>query len=90
MPASNSWTRKLMPDGSVRELPAFHQEVCGPEEKMLCFACGGGGYGDPARRDPGRVMAAVNRGWLSADIARRIYGVSLRYDDAAAEYVLAG
>ena len=90
MPASNSWTRKLSTDGSVQELPAFHQEVCEPGEKMLCFACGGGGYGDPARRDPGRVVATVNRGWLTADKAQQIYGVSLRYDDATAEYVVTG
>ena len=90
MPASNSWTRKLSTDGLVQELPAFHQEVCAPGEKMLCFACGGGGYGDPARREPGRVVATVNRGWLTAEKAQEIYGVSLRYDDAAAEYVVRG
>jgi len=64
--------------------------VCKPGEKILCFACGGGGYGDPARRDPGRVVATINRGWLTADKARQIYGVSLRYDNSVAEYVLAG
>ena len=57
---------------------------------MLCFACGGGGYGDPARRDPDRVVSTVNRGWLTADKAKEIYGASLRYDDAAAEYVVTG
>ncbi len=88
LPASASWTRKLTCDGGLLELPAFHQEVCKPGEKMFCFACGGGGYGDPARRDPVRVAATVNRGWLHADKARKVYGVALRYDAARAEHVI--
>ena len=70
------------------DLPAFHHEVCKPGEKMVCFACGGGGYGTPAEREPRRVVAAVNRGSLTPDKAREIYGVSLRYDGSAAEYRL--
>ena len=45
----------------MQELPAFHQEVCEPGEKMLCFACGGGGYGDPADETPA--------GWWRPSIA---------------------
>ena len=88
LPASGSWTRKLTVDGRLIELPAFHQEVFQSSEKMFCFACGGGGYGDPAKRDPARVAAMVNRGWLTADKAREIYGVTLRYDSASAEHVV--
>lgn len=89
MPASPSWTRKLGKDGLAQELPAFHQEICESGEKMLCFACGGGGYGEPAKRNAARVLATVNRGWLTVDRARDIYGLSVRYDEAAAEYSLA-
>ena len=59
-------------------------------EKMVCFACGGGGYGAPAERDPRRVVATVNRGALTPDKAREIYGVSIRFDEFTAEYRLVG
>jgi N-methylhydantoinase B len=36
---------------------------------------GGGGYGDPLRRDPERVAADVAQGLVSADVARSVYGV---------------
>ena len=87
-PAAGSETRKQGTDGSVVELPAFHQEVCRPGEKIVCFACGGGGYGDPAQRDPRRVLATVNRGWLSADKAAEVYGTTLRYNEATADWSL--
>jgi N-methylhydantoinase B len=38
---------------------------------------GGGGYGDPLRRDPERVARDVRIGYVSADVARRVYGVVL-------------
>jgi N-methylhydantoinase B len=38
---------------------------------------GGGGYGDPLRRDPERVAQDVRLGYLSADQARARYGVCL-------------
>jgi N-methylhydantoinase B/oxoprolinase/acetone carboxylase alpha subunit len=38
---------------------------------------GGGGYGDPLRRDPQAVLADVRNGWVSADAAGAEYGVAL-------------
>jgi N-methylhydantoinase B len=38
---------------------------------------GGGGRGDPRRRDPQRVLADVRNGWRSVSEAREIYGVVL-------------
>jgi N-methylhydantoinase B len=35
----------------------------------------GGGYGDPARRDPGAVRQDVRNEFLSVEQAREIYGV---------------
>ena len=86
--AAASETQKRRADGTLVDLPAFHQELCQPGEKIVCFACGGGGYGDPARRDPRRVVATVNRGWLSPDEAREVYGTALTYSQATAEYSL--
>ncbi len=48
---------------------------------MLAFP-GGGGYGDPADRDPGLVKRDLARGYISAETAARDYGLS--HDDIRA------
>ena len=50
--------------------------------------CGGGGYGDPSARDPGKVAAAANREWISAERAETAYGVSLRLAANGVDYVV--
>ena len=87
-PAQNTYSRKRLADGTVVELPAFHEEVCLPGETLEFFCCGGGGYGDPLKRDPNRVVATVNRGWLSAEKARAVYRVALTLDDATDLYIV--
>jgi N-methylhydantoinase B len=42
---------------------------------------GGGGYGDPIRRDPARVVRDVKNGIVTRERANEIYGVVLRDDD---------
>jgi N-methylhydantoinase B len=37
---------------------------------------GGGGYGDPQRRDRDRICADVMRGYVSPEAARDIYGLN--------------
>jgi N-methylhydantoinase B len=44
---------------------------------------GGGGYGDPKKRDPARVLNDVNEGYVSVEAARDIYGVALVERDGA-------
>jgi len=39
---------------------------------------GAGGYGDPAVRDPARVLVDVLEGYVSVDSARELYGVVIR------------
>ncbi len=41
---------------------------------------GGGGFGDPATREPERVVADVRRGYISRENALRDYKVALRGD----------
>jgi N-methylhydantoinase B len=41
---------------------------------------GGGGYGDPSRRDPERVLADVREGSVSPEAAEREYGVTVKPD----------
>ena len=43
---------------------------------------GGGGYGDPKRRDPERVRTDVMRGYISAKAAREVYGVANNADQS--------
>ncbi len=38
---------------------------------------GGGGYGDPKKRDPLRVAIDVRDGMVSSEAARKHYGVAL-------------
>lgn len=52
------------------------------EERAMVMirSAGGGGYGDPLERDPERVAADVEEGYVSGQAARQLYGVVLRPD----------
>lgn len=56
---------------------------------MVARCCGGGGYGDPLRRDPERVVDDVAEGWISRARAFEVYAVALTeagvFDGAATE-----
>jgi N-methylhydantoinase B len=43
---------------------------------------GGGGWGDPLKRDPGRVLADVRDEYVSVEGAARDYGVAIKGDPA--------
>jgi N-methylhydantoinase B len=49
-------------------------------QKVRLETPGGGGFGDPAMREPERVVADVRRGYISRENARRDYKVVLRRD----------
>jgi N-methylhydantoinase B len=42
---------------------------------LLAFP-GGGGYGDPSERDPAMVKRDLAHGYISADVAENLYGLS--------------
>lgn len=44
---------------------------------MVCELGGGGGYGDPLQREPGKVERDVENGWVSLESAAKDYGVCL-------------
>ena len=75
--AKASYSRRINGNGAAEDLPAFAEEVIAAGSKIEFTACGGGGYGAPERRDPARVVASVNRGWLSREMAERVYKVAL-------------
>lgn len=69
------------PDGTVKEWGS--KEIVFPiPVGTVCESLngGGGGYGDPRRRDPKRVLAEVRDGLLSIEKARASYGVAVRDD----------
>lgn len=51
---------------------------------------GGGGWGDPRRRDPALVARDVAEGKVSADMARECYGVSVTADASVDQEATAG
>jgi N-methylhydantoinase B len=51
-----------------------------PGYAIVSLSAGGGGYGAPFERDPALVLLDVVEGYITADRARRAYGVALRGD----------
>ncbi len=51
----------------------YHKAVAG--DRLVCLGPGGGGYGDPLRRDPRAVLDDVLDGLISERTARDSYGV---------------
>ncbi|MBI5444308.1 MAG: hydantoinase B/oxoprolinase family protein [Deltaproteobacteria bacterium] len=59
-------------------LPSVTVLQLGPKDLFAFTSNGGGGFGDPLRRDPQRVVRDVLWGFVSREQAERVYGVSLR------------
>ena len=53
-----------------------------PGEFVVSHSAGGGGYGPPFERDPGRVPHDPREGWITAVRARSVYGVVTTGDAA--------
>jgi N-methylhydantoinase B len=51
-------------------------------DRVVLRSAGGGGYGDPLRRDPGTVAEDVRLGYVSRRVAEEIHGVILKPDGA--------
>jgi N-methylhydantoinase B len=69
------------PDGTVRHWGS--KEIVHPiPVGTVCESLngGGGGYGDPRRRDPHRVFEEVRDGLCSLERAREVYGVAVADD----------
>lgn len=64
-------------DGEERRLPVITMEPLEvqPGESLVAENVGGGGYGDPADRDPERVLEDVRAGYVSIERARDVYDV---------------
>ncbi|KAA9152778.1 hydantoinase B/oxoprolinase family protein [Amycolatopsis acidicola] len=66
-------------DSAERELLAINQQSVAIRagDVLVQWIAGGGGYGDPLLRDPRLVAADVRDGYITADTAKRTYGVVL-------------
>lgn len=77
-------TRFTYPDGGERRSPPMVSKMVGIKirrgERIRLETPGGGGYGDPHQRAVDAVQRDVRLGYVTAEAARRDYGVALRPD----------
>jgi len=67
-------------DGTVRHVRKATQHAIGKGEIVRIMTGGGGGYGPASERDGAAVARDVAEGYVSAEAARRDYGVDLAAD----------
>ena len=72
-------------DGSLEPVGNCAEVVIKPDEAMVSYSCGGGGYGPPHERAVERVVHDVNEGWVTPARAEEVYAVAIGADglDAA-------
>lgn len=73
-------TYRLAQDGSEEKLPGVIECVLDAGEWIRGIDGGGGGYGSPLERDPGRVCRDVQERWETPQRAHDVYGVVLATD----------
>jgi N-methylhydantoinase B len=71
---------KLELVSSGKDLPPKAHSSVPAGERLRVSMPGGGGYGDPLKRDPQKVADDVVRGLVSLAAARELYGVALKAD----------
>src|SRR4029079_18926153 len=64
-------------DGSLKPVPGCAEVLIGPDEAMVSFSCGGGGYGPPEEREVERVLHDVREVWVSRERAETVYAVAI-------------
>ena len=64
------------PDGAQRQVRKATQHPIAKGERVKIKSGGGGGFGRPSERDPEAVRRDVREGYVSAEAARRDYGVA--------------
>lgn len=78
---AGAWGKSFLPAGVPERIPL-------PEGSLLVdYVAGGGGFGDPIDRDPAAVLKDFRRGWVSRDVAERIYGVIFSSDGKSVDDV---
>jgi 5-oxoprolinase (ATP-hydrolysing)/N-methylhydantoinase A len=72
---ANSSNTIVRADGTVQHMPPMFVAILQPGDVFHHRMPGGGGYGDPAEREPEAVAADVRDGKVSAAAARELYGL---------------
>ena len=88
MAGSNCGTWKRHKNGKLERQPDFDHCTAGEKEAVHYRSSAGGGYGDPRKREPARVVADINHRWLSVATARRVFGVAASLAANGIDYVL--
>lgn len=83
LPARTSDCVVLAPDNQVRRLPSKVTTGVDAEHVIVTETPGGGGWGDPRRRDPEAVLRDVVAGVVSRERAMDVYGVVVAPDGMA-------
>lgn len=76
--AAGSMLTVTAADGSVRMLPTKAFTELRRGDVLTVRTPGGGGWGDPAEREPDRVQRDVRSGLISPERARDVYGAGRR------------
>jgi N-methylhydantoinase B len=66
------------PDGAVRQVRKATQHPIAAGETVRIMTGGGGGYGPPSERSREAILRDVAEGYVSAEAARRDYGVEIQ------------
>jgi N-methylhydantoinase B len=67
-------------DGEIMPLGTSEQITVRQDQTVFSYSTAGGGYGDPAKRDPERVANDVREKWIGAERARTVYRTVLDGD----------
>jgi N-methylhydantoinase B len=76
-PGANGFTRLRARDGTEQETGKIDVLHPPPGATVRIGTPGGGGFGDPLEREPERVLADVEEGFVSLEAAEREYGVAI-------------
>ena len=80
--APRETARAVINEGSPDEeqLPPLQTRDLSAGTRFAVKTSGGGGYGDPLKRDPERVLSDVQDGYVSIEMASEDYGVAIDPD----------
>jgi N-methylhydantoinase B len=76
-PGARAWQAIRRANGDIEEVGLCERLTIRQGETILSRCCGGGGYGNPREREPERVVADVQEGFVSRERARGVYGVEI-------------
>ncbi len=75
---SCSYAKVIRRDGSEEVYGKISRIPIHKGDLIRLATATGGGWGDPAKRDPAKVRADLRDGFITAEVAREVYGVEQR------------